>query len=266
MKDRQEKLPLLRCGELEATHAFTTRLGGVSTGVWESLNLGLHRGDDPACVRENHRRVAAAVGYDVSRLVMTRQVHTDTVRVVTAADWGQGLETPAPDCDGLVTNVPGTALMAFSADCTVTLLHDPSTGAVGAVHAGWRGTALGIVQKAVDAMAEAFGSCRADIRACMGPCIRRCCFETRNEVPEAMLQALGDAARIAIDDHGDGTYHVDLVALNQIWLERAGVGKIWALPCCTACDPGRFWSHRRAGDARGVQAGVIVCSGGEEAP
>lgn len=249
-------------GGFVSPHRFTDRSGGVSTGHLSSLNLGFSRGDERENVLENHRRLAEAVGYDLEKLVCTHQIHTDTVRVVTEADWGQGVfHSPAPECDGLVTNVPGTAVMAFGADCTVTLLEDPVTGAVGAVHAGWRGTALGIVAKAVDTMVSAFGSRREDIRACIGPCIQRCCFETRSDVPEAMLNALGDDARIAIDDHGDGTYHVDLVDLNSIWLKRAGIVEPWALPYCTACDTERFWSHRKVGDRRGVQAGVIVCTG-----
>lgn len=253
------ELEYLRASSLEAPNAFTTRRGGVSEGVWESLNLGVHRGDRPGHVLENHRRLAAAMGYDVRRLVMTRQIHTDRVRVVTGRDCGQGLFYPAPDCDGLITREPGVALMAFSADCTLILLSDPETGAVGAVHSGWRGTALGIVKKAVEAMVSEFGSRPADIRAAIGPCIGRCCFETRADVPEAMLAALGEEARTAIDDHGDGTYHVDLKDLNAIWLRRAGVEHVETSCRCTACETEVFWSHRRVGDARGVQASVIVC-------
>ena len=262
--DWQAALPLVRCDELQVPHGFTTRLGGVSSGIWESLNLGLSRGDDREAVLENRRRLAAAVGFDPARLVCTRQVHTDTVRVVTEADWGLGMDIQPEACDGLVTNVPGTALMVFSADCTMILLEDPVTGAVGAVHAGWRGTALGIVKKAVETMAEAFGSRPGDLRAAIGPCIDRCCFETKSDVPEAMLAALGDEACVAIDDHGDGTYHVDLKALNRLWLRRAGVEWISVSDLCTACHTDRFWSHRRVGDARGVQAGVIVCPHREE--
>ena len=260
----QEKLPLLRCEELQAPHAFTTRLGGVSQGVWESLNLGLSRGDDREAVLENRRRVAAAVGFSTEKLVCTRQIHTDTVRIVTEADWGLGMDIQPNGCDGLVTNVPGTALMVFSADCTMILLEDPVTGAVGAVHAGWRGTALGIVKTAVETMTAAFGSRAGDLRAAIGPCIDRCCFETKSDVPEAMLSALGDEARGAIDDHGDGTYHVDLKALNSIWLRQVGVEQIAISDLCTACNTDRFWSHRRVGDARGVQAAVIVCPHREE--
>ena len=260
----QDALPLVRCEALQAPHGFTTRLGGVSRGVWDSLNLGLSRGDDPHAVLENRRRAANAVGFDLGKLVCTRQVHTDTILTVTEAHWGLGADIQPVACDGLVTNVPGTALMVFSADCTMILLEDPVTGAVGAVHAGWRGTALGIVKKAVETMAAAYGSRPGDLRAAIGPCIDRCCFETKSDVPEAMLDALGDEARTAIDDHGDGTYHVDLKALNSLWLRKAGVERIAVSEICTACHTDRFWSHRRVGDARGVQAAVIVCPHGEE--
>ena len=247
-----------RCDGLETPHGFTTRLGGVSRGPLASLNLGTHRGDRPRNVLENHRRLAAAVGYDVRRLVCARQVHGDTVRIVTEADAGQGLFYPAPEADALVTAAPGLALMVFSADCTPILLWDPVTGAAGAVHAGWRGTALGIVKKAVETMAAAFGCRPGDLRAAIGPCIDRCCFETRGDVPAAMERALGPAAAVAVDDGGDGTYHVDLKDLNALWLERAGVDWIETAPWCTACDTAAFWSHRRMGEARGVQAAVIA--------
>ena len=252
-------LEYLRSDLLTPAHAFTTRRGGVSQEHLASLNLGIHRGDRPGNVVENHRRLAVALGYDVRNLVFTHQIHEDTVRVVAEANRGEGLFYPAPDCDGLVTNTPGTVLAAFSADCPLILLHDPVSSAVGAVHAGWRGTALGIVKKAVETMAAAYGSRPEAIRAALGPCIGPCCFETRADVPDAMLSHLGDEARAAIDDHGDGRYHVDLPALNAMWLRRAGVSQIDFSEECTACQTDRFWSHRRVGDRRGLQAAVIVC-------
>lgn len=256
---KRDGLEYLHADFLPAPNSFSTRHGGVSTGHLASLNLGTGRGDEPANVEENWRRFGAAVGFSPEKLIFTHQVHGSLVRRVTAADFGQGLRCPAPQCDGLITDEPGAALAVFSADCTPILLCDTATGAVGAVHAGWRGTALGIVRRAVEAMGEAFGSRPQDIRAAIGPCIDRCCFETHADVPEAMLAALGDAARIAIDDHGDGTYHVDLKDLNGIWLEQAGVEQVETCPFCTACQPERFWSHRRVGDRRGALAAVIVC-------
>ena len=260
---RADGLEYLRAGGISASHAFTTRSGGVSAGHLESLNLGIHRGDRPANVLENHRRLCAVLGCSIRDLVFTRQIHTDTVRVVTRGQCGQGLFFPAPDCDALVTADGGVALAAFSADCPLILLHDPDTGAVGAVHSGWRGTALGIARRAVETMAAAFGSRPERLRAAIGPCIGPCCFETRCDVPDAMLRALGTNALPAITVAGD-RYHVDLRMLNETWLRLAGVEQVECSSDCTACQPDRFWSHRRVGERRGVQAAVIVCpsSGG----
>ena len=260
---RRNQLEYLRATGLPAAHGFSTRYGGVSAGPLSSLNLGFGRGDDPDNVRENWRRFGEAVGFATADLVLTHQVHGDVVRVAAGVDRGQGFAyQPAPDCDALVSNVPGIALAVFTADCTPVLLCDTENGAVAAVHAGWRGTALGIVKKAVETMQSAFGSDPGHIRAAIGPCIDRCCFETRSDVPEAMRAALGPGAEQAIDDGGDGTFHVDLTDLNLLWLRRAGVKDIETCPFCTACAPERFWSHRRVGTERGSLAAVIVCPEG----
>ena len=140
-------------------HGFSTRLGGVSPAPWDSLNLDDRRGDDIANVQENFRRLCAALDMDVRRAVLSRQIHRDDVRLVTAADCGKGLwvSQDYDSADALITDVPGVPLVVFSADCNVILLHDPVRRAVGAAHAGWRGTAAGIVGKTVRAMQDAFG-------------------------------------------------------------------------------------------------------------
>ncbi|MBO4418496.1 MAG: laccase domain-containing protein, partial [Oscillospiraceae bacterium] len=131
-------------------HCFSTRNGGVSKGYLESLNLGVHRGDDWDNVYENYRRLGAAVGFIPEQTVFTRQTHTDIVARVGAKDRGFGLfREVEPERDGICTNEPGVALVCFSADCTPILLHDPIRRAAAAVHAGWRGTAKGIVARCV---------------------------------------------------------------------------------------------------------------------
>ena len=131
-----------------ASHGFTTRLGGVSTGHLASLNLGHHRGDDPVSVYENYRLLGQALGFTPEDTVFPVQRHTDIIRVVTRENRGEGLfrETPTV-CDGQITDAPGVALVAFGADCTPILLFDPVRRAVGAVHAGWRGYRRGHRQK-----------------------------------------------------------------------------------------------------------------------
>ena len=169
-------------------HCFSTRRGGVSTGHLSSLNLGVHRGDDWNNVYENYRRLGAAVGFTPEQTVFTHQTHTDRVARVGAEDRGWGLfREVEPERDGIYTNEPGVALVCFSADCTPILLHDPVRHAVAAVHSGWRGTALGIAARCVEAMTREFGTDPADLQAAIGPCIGPCCFETGPEVPAAVL-------------------------------------------------------------------------------
>lgn len=239
-------------------HAFSTRHGGVSGGHLASLNLGIHRGDDRENVEKNYEIFGKAVGFDPKTLVFTHQTHTDIVARVGRADCGDGLEREVTvERDGLITNEEGVTLIVFSADCTPILLHDPVHHAVGAVHSGWRGTAAGIVRRALEKMSAAYGTDPADVEAAIGPCIGRCCFETHGEVPEAMRNALGEAAESAVTDDGNGKFHVDLKEINRLWLELAGVKKIDVSTDCTACQPDRFWSHRKVGNARGSLAAVI---------
>ncbi len=252
-------LELLTDPQIPVPHGFTTRLGGISTGIFSSLNLGMHRGDDSSNVAKNYRILENALGFSKEDLILTWQIHSDLVRVVSRADAGRGYDHRAyPQCDALVTNTPGVALMVFTADCTPILLYDRGTGAVGAAHAGWRGTALGIAQKTVQTMVSSFGTRPEDVVAAIGPNIGPCCFETDADVPEAMLTALGREAEPYITQKGE-KFHVDLKAMNRLWLRRAGVKEITLSDCCTACQPDRFWSHRVTNGQRGSQGAVILC-------
>lgn len=257
--NRSGALEYLTAPGLSGTaHCFSTRFGGVSGGVLSSLNLGMHRGDPEENVVENYRRLGDAVGFRPEDTVFTRQVHEAFVERVGREARGRGLffpvETP---CDGLITNEPGVALTVFSADCTPVLLYDPVKQAIGAVHAGWRGTAAQIPARAVEAMVREFGSAPEDLRAAIGPCIAQCCFETNADVPEAMRASFGEAAECAIRPVGE-KYYVNLKELNAIALRRVGVTHIDIASECTACQPERFWSHRRVGGQRGSLAAVIM--------
>ena len=166
--------------------------------------------------------------------------------------------------DALITDETDIPLVVFSADCNVILLHDPVRRAIGAAHAGWRGTALGIAAKAVRAMADTYGCDPADIRAAVGPAIGQCCFETDGDVPAALRDALG--AQVEPFIHWNGRkYHIDLKSVNALWLQNAGVRSIDICPDCTYCLPDLYWSHRRTGLRRGEQAAVI-CLKGEGTP
>lgn len=257
----QHGLVFLTSSLLEGVvHGFSTRKGGVSAPPWDSLNLRTGCGDAQTDLEENYRRFCGAVGADVERVVLARQVHETTVRPCTGDDAGKGLWRPRDyDADGLVTGEAGLPLMVFSADCGMILLHDPLHGAVGAVHAGWRGCAGGILAKAVREMTAHFGSRPGDLLAAIGPCIGPCCFETDGDVPAAMRAALGGDAEAYLTWQ-DPKWHVDLAGLNRQWLLRAGLAAEHIDVCglCTACRPDLFWSHRKMGEARGVQAALIA--------
>ena len=241
-------------------HGFSTRSGGVSVPPWDSLNLGTGRGDDATAVAENYRRFFGALGLDHRRAVLSKQVHETTVRVCTADDAGKELSVPQGyTADALITSEKNLPLVVFSADCGIILLYDPVHHAAGAVHAGWRGCASGILDKTVRAMERSFGTDPRQLLAAIGPCIGSCCFETDGDVPDAMTAALGSDAVPHISRHVT-KFHVDLAGINRLWLLRAGLTpeNIQVSGLCTACHPELFWSHRKMGDARGAQAASIT--------
>jgi len=243
-----------------AAHGFSTRLGGVSEGMWESLNLGTARGDDPDHVRENYRRFFAAIGADGKRLAMASQVHGGVVRCITTADVkGDPYDRTDYEADGLMTDLPGVALIIYSADCIPILFYDPVRRVVAAVHAGWRGTAAGIAAAAVERMGDVFGCRPADILAAVGPGIGPDCFETHEDVPNAMTAALSTAVLRHIAIKENGKFAVDLKNINAMRLEQAGLDPdhIAVSRVCTCCSPDKFWSHRRLGTSRGSMAAAI---------
>lgn len=246
-------------------HGFSTRLGGVSKNQFSSMNfrVGGEDRDDPELVRENYRRFCAVLGVDVERVVLSKQVHEDTVRHVTAFDAGKGLFLERDyTADALVTNEKNLNLMVFSADCGIFLLHDPVSGCIGAVHAGWRGTALGLPVKTVREMERLFGAKPEHIRVAIGAGIGPCCFETDRDVPDAMLSAFGTDADAFIHPFGE-KWSVDLQGINQWQLREAGIRAehMDVNGMCTACHGELYWSHRRSGDARGVHGALIALKG-----
>ncbi|MBO5891204.1 MAG: peptidoglycan editing factor PgeF [Oscillospiraceae bacterium] len=246
---------------ISAPHAFTTRLGGVSGEQFSSLNLVMHRGDPEENVQKNYAVLAKTLDFNLDALVLTRQVHSDIVRIVTRKD-ALGLDHRVyPECDALITREPGVALGIFTADCTPILFHDPKTCAVGAAHAGWRGTAADIAGKTVGAMVQAFGCCPENIRAAIGPNIGFCCFETDADVPNLLAEAFGSAVWEHIRPQ-QGKYYVNLKEINALALRRAGVKNIEISTACTMCEHDRFWSHRYTRGNRGSQGAIIVCKEG----
>ena len=241
-------------------HGFASRLGGVSTGPCAQLNLGLTRHDKPEAVRENYTRFCAALGTDVDHLVFSHQVHEDTIRVVQASDVLADIFDPIPyDADGLITDQPGLCLTIYYADCIPVLLYDPVKKVIAAVHSGWRGTALGIAPQAVKKMADLYGSDPKDVLAAIGPGIGPCCFETHDDVPNAMTAQLGQGVMDHVTTLPNGKFQVDLKGILTWQLTAAGVthDHLEVLPLCTGCHPELYWSHRKMGDQRGNQAAMI---------
>jgi polyphenol oxidase len=213
----------------------TARPGGVSAGPYESLNLGLSVGDDPAAVVENRRRLAAAIGADLGDFVFTRQVHGAGVRVVTAADAGTGalaLDESVPEGDVLVTADPSVVLAILTADCVPVVLLDSAAGVLACVHAGWRGTVARACAAAVDAMAG-LGAVPDRIIAGIGPAIAAGRYQVGAEVAEAARDAFGPEAigsdavgggdEAVVRPDGTGRWLFDLPAANRQVLRQAGL-------------------------------------------
>lgn len=257
------ELEILTAEGISVPHCFTTKLGGVSTGVMAGLNIAIKLDETDENVTRNYEILGDALGFEISDLVLTRQIHSDIVRVVSRAHCNGCFHRNYPQCDGLVTNDPGVTLTIFTADCTPLIFHDPVTGAVGAAHAGWKGTAQNIAARTVETMVSAFGCDPANIRAAIGPNVGACHFETDADVPEAMIATYGDEVKEFIETRGP-KFHLDLKAINALALRRAGVRHIDISTDCTMCSTDRFWSHRISGEHRGTQGAIIVCKEAEK--
>jgi YfiH family protein len=254
------EVPVLVSSRMPALfrHGFTTRLGGVSQAPFNWLNLGWKWGDAPGHVDENHRRIRLVAGAEA--MVRLSQVHgTRVVRVGRGDNIGR---LAAVDGDGLCTDEPGLALSIHVADCTPIVMGCGRTGACAALHAGWRGTVLGMARAGLKSLQREFG-CRAEeLHVALGPCIGRCCFEVGPEVVEAFAKAMPNARDAGVIHVELGSKpHIDLRRFQRLQLEAAGVlpENIDVSDACTLCDPeGRFFSYRQAGRATGQSIGFIV--------
>jgi polyphenol oxidase len=238
--------------------AFTGRAGGSSGEPYATLNLALRVGDDPRRVLANRRRVATVLGLAGRPWALARQVHSAAVLRVEAGRLGQGppeAKPPLGDGDGLVTADPGVVLAVLTADCAPVLLADPAARVVGAVHAGWRGLAAGVVEAGVAAMAE-LGAAPAACVGLVGPAVGGCCYEVGPDVREAV----GGRYPAALATTRDGRPALDPAAGAAQALERAGLqaANLRVAGECTIDLPERFFSHRRDHGRTGRQAGIIA--------
>jgi YfiH family protein len=248
-------LPRLTSALLRAfPHGFSTRQGGVSPAPWDSLNLGGAVGDEPARVAENWRRLEQATGLGFARVL---QVHG--ARVVSAA----APSAPCEEADVVVSRTAGVAACVAVADCVPVLIADPASGAVAAVHAGWRGTVARAAAAAVDRLVEESGARPAGLLAAIGPSIGPCCYEVSPDLAVRFEDAFGPG----VVDRARGAPRLDLWESNARALAAAGLRpeRIDRLGRCTACDAGAFFSHRRDGGATGRQVAWIAPAGGPPA-
>lgn len=243
-------------------HCFTTRLGGVSEGMFSTLNLSFSRGDDLLNVRENFRRVAEALQTPCERFVLSDQTHTANVRVATREDAGKGItrERDYRDVDGLVTNEEGLVLATFYADCVPLYFVDVRRRAIGLSHSGWRGTVARMGQVTVDTMRREFKSRPEDIVCAIGPSICRDCYEISEDVAEKFEAEFFGFEEELLLDKGNGKYQLDLWKANERVLLDAGIraANISVTGLCTCCNEKLLFSHRATGGKRG-NLGAFLC-------
>jgi polyphenol oxidase len=222
-------------------HGFFTREGGVSQGLYASLNAGLGSHDAPENVGENRARMAAALGVAREHLVTAYQAHSPDV-VVAETPWTRA---DAPRADAVVTCVPGLAVGVTTADCGPLLFADAEAGIVAATHAGWKGALTGVVEATLAAMVR-LGAARSRITAALGPMIRKPSYEVGPELVARFTQAAGDDARFFQPSPRPGHSLFDLAGLIVARLGRAGIARCEDLGQCTYADQSRFFSYRRA--------------------
>ena len=246
------------CGAVR--HIFSTRLGGVSVGQYATMNTSFSGGDDFAAVEENYRRLCGAVGIDISHLVLSKQTHTNNVKIVTKSDCGTGYILPSfQDVDGLITNESGVALVTQYADCTPLLFCDPVKHVCATSHAGWRGTVSGIGRVTVEKMVNEFGCDPTDIIAAIGPCICDKCYEVDTPVLDAFAESNMDITGVFREGRDENHFMLNLVRANKNILLSAGIKEenIDISDICTCCNSSELHSHRATGGKRGNLAAII---------
>lgn len=240
-------------------HGFTLRYGGVSSGEYASLNVGLNRGDDRKNAVTNIYIAARALELNEKNLTLTYQTHTANVHFLTENEVGLGIETKwdSDGIDGIVTDMEKVPLMCYSADCVPTLFYDGVRRMAGAVHGGWRGTAQQIVKNAVHVMQE--HGCRAEnIEVLIGPAIGMCCYEVSEDVGVIFKDEFPEC----VTDKGNGKYMIDLKEITRLQLLHAGLleKNIINSGICTSCSNDMFFSHRAQKGRSGLLGGFIQLS------
>ena len=260
------EFPYLSYPLLEQTgmvkHCFTTRLGGVSEGIFESLNLSFSRGDQRAAVEESFQRVAQALGTEYGNFVFTDQTHTVNVRRVGIEDAGKGLTRARgySDVDGLITNEPGLVLSTFYADCVPLYFIDTKKRAIGLSHSGWRGTVRRMGRVTLETMRREFGTLPEDVICAIGPSICQDCYEVSEDVAEEFNREFSSHSGEILVNKGNGKYQLDLWRANEMILLEAGIKPehLSVTDLCTCCNDKILFSHRASQGKRG-NLGAFLC-------
>ena len=240
----------------DIVHGFSTRLGGVSEGIYASMNLSFTRGDKDAAVYENYRRFAAALGFSERDIVTSDQTHTANVRIITEEDRGNGITKPRPytDVDGMITNVRGLVLATFYADCVPLYFVDPVHHAIGLSHSGWRGTVSKIGAVTVKKMQETYGTDPKDVYAAIGPSICQDCYEVSEDVIQEFQNSFApEHWKTLFYKKENGKYQLNLWEANKIIFMETGITEnhISMPGICTCCNPEFLFSHRASHGKRG---------------
>ncbi len=242
-------------------HGFTTRLGGVSEGIFSSMNLAFNRGDDREAVLENYRRICSSIGLDFNSLTASAQDHHTFVRVVTAKDCGVGITKPRDieSVDALVTNKKNVTLVTYYADCTPLFFADTKKRVIALAHAGWRGTVGRIGEKVINKMTEEFGSDPKDIKCAVGPAISKCCYEVDKACADEFYNLSDLDTSEFIFPKKNNKFMIDLLETNRRILLNAGIltENITVSDVCTKCNSELLWSHRATNGQRGTMCAMM---------
>lgn len=237
-------------------HFFSTRFGGVSEGIYATMNFSYTRGDKKEAVDENYKRAASILKCRMDDFVCSDQTHTTNVRLVTKADAGKGVVRPKDytDVDGLITNEPGIVLATFYADCVPLFLVDTRHKAIGLSHSGWRGTAGRMGEWTLKAMKDAYGTRPEDVTAAIGPSICQSCYEVSGDVAQQFIEEFGrERQKDILTAKKEGKYQLNLWKANEYVFLDAGVcaERIQVTDICTCCNPEYLFSHRASSGKRG---------------
>lgn len=244
-------------------HGFSTRLGGVSKGCFETMNLGYLRGDNPEDVDENYNRISRSIGLNRNDLVISDQVHNTEIRLVTAEDKGKGIvrDRDYQGIDGLITNTVGVPLVTFYADCVPLYFVDVKNHAIGLSHSGWRGTVKRMGKVTLQAMNQNFGTRPEDVLAVVGPSICQDCYEVSEDVAEAFSEEFTETQlQDILQDKGNGKFQLNLWEANRNILLDNGMKRenIHLSQVCTCCNSDILFSHRASQGKRGTLAAFLM--------